>query len=166
MFEPKAEFMQEAIAYARRAGEAGDYAIGAVLANPEEGRIVVAASNRTKLDQDPAGHAELLVIKEGARLRKNRHLEDLVLYSTHEPCPMCSSVAVWARLHGIVYGASMNDMENFRVGNGNNEYLWRTINIPCREVVRQASTHTRIYIVESFLREACLGLFHSEKLSR
>ena len=83
----------------------------------------------------------------------------LVLYSTHEPCPMCTSVAIWAKMDGIVSGTYIEDMDAYRKSNPSKEWLWRTINISPQEIVD--NTDDDLVLVRGFLREECLKLFHS-----
>jgi len=149
--------MVAAIRQAERAKQKGDYAIGAVLVRGNT--IIAAANNRSKVDENPIGHAELLAILRGSRILKHRHLTDCVLYTTHEPCPMCASVAVWARLKGIVYGSRISDMRNHRLSHGNRDHLWRTIEISCAEVIRKSTEE--IPLAKNFMRKECIKLFHS-----
>ena len=105
---PSPHFMSLAIEYAKKAAVAGDYAVGALLSHHNE--IVAVSGNRAKSDEDPTSHAEIVVIREAAKKHGKRHLDDHVLYTMHEPCPMCTSASVWAKLQGIVYGATIQDM--------------------------------------------------------
>ncbi len=156
MIEPKREFMIEAIRQAKLSEEQGDYAVGAVLV--KNGEIIISCANRSKRDESPIAHAETLAIIEASKQFKKRHLQDCVLYATHEPCPMCTSVAVWAKLKGIVYGARIEDMKKYRENNGNEHYLWRTIEIPCEEIVTKSTE--AIELIKDFMREECVALFH------
>lgn len=149
--------MQEAIRRAQLAQKAGDYAIGAVVV--QKNRIISAIGTRSKRDNVPTSHAETLAIVRASRKLKSRHIPDCILYTTHEPCPMCAAVSVWAKLKGIVYGARIEDMARHRKKNGNHHFEWRTIRIPCKEVVRRSSE--KIYVVEDFMRDECKELFHN-----
>lgn len=159
--------MNLAIQYAREAANDGDYAVGAVIAYDNVGDImtiddVVAASgNRAKRDEDPTAHAEMVVLREAAKKRGKRHLQDLVLYTTHEPCPMCTSAAIWAKLRGIVYGARMTDMEDYARIHTNVDYSWRLIKFRCSEIVKRGEP--RLEVVEDFMRDECIRLFHNGK---
>jgi tRNA(Arg) A34 adenosine deaminase TadA len=157
MHNPSTNFMREAIRAARKAQEAGDYAIGAVVVKGD--KVISAAGNRIIQDQSPIGHAETLAIIEASKILKSRHLTDCILYTTHEPCPMCATLCVWAKLKGIVYGARIDDMDQHRQGNGNNKFLWRTVQIPCEEVI--ARSPETIEVVKEFMRAECVALFHS-----
>ena len=149
--------MRAAIEEAVKAKEAGDYAIGAVIV--KNGTIIARSPNRTKKDQDPTQHAEAAVIREAVKILGHRHLNGCILYTTHEPCPMCATAAVWARLEGLVFGARIEDMDNFRVKNGNNEWTWRTVGISVSEIF--AKGEPKVELVEDFMRDDCRQLFHS-----
>src|SRR3989344_1738228 len=128
MIKPRKKFMELAIYEAEKARRQGDYAVGAVLVRGN--KILVTSSNRSKRDENPIAHAETLAILKGSKLLKKRHLRGCILYTTHEPCPMCASVIVWARLKGVVCGAHYQDMNEYRKKHANRHYLWRTIHIP------------------------------------
>lgn len=146
-----------AINEAKRAQKLGDYAVGACLV--KNGKTISVCANRSKRDESPIAHAELLAIMEGCKKFKTRHLVDCILYATHEPCPMCSSVIIWAKLKGVVYGAKINDMKKFRLKNGNHNYQWRTIDIPFERIVKKSTE--KIEIIGNFMRKECIKLFHN-----
>lgn len=157
MTTPEEKFMRAAIDEAVKAKENGDYAIGAVIV--KDGKIIARSPNRVKIDQDPTQHAEVAVIRNAAKKLGHRHLVGCVMYTTHEPCPMCAAAAVLARLQCVVIGASMNDMAEYRQANGNATWSWRTLDIPAREIFALGDPH--VEIAEGFLREECKNLFHS-----
>jgi tRNA(adenine34) deaminase len=98
------KFMQEALAEARESAASGEVPIGAVLVR--EGRILARAGNRTIRDCDPTAHAEIVVLREAARIIGNYRLADTTLYVTIEPCSMCAGAMIQARVPRLVYGAS------------------------------------------------------------
>ena len=97
------QFMQEALAEARAAAAAGEVPIGAVLVL--DGKILARSGNRTIRDNDPTAHAEIVVLREAARLLGNYRLADTTLYLTIEPCGMCAGAMIQARISRLVYGA-------------------------------------------------------------
>ena len=97
-------FMQEALEEARSAAAAGEVAIGAVLTL--EGRVIARSGNRTIRDCDPTAHAEIIVLREGARIIDNYRLVGATLYVTIEPCSMCAGAMIQARIPRLVYGAN------------------------------------------------------------
>jgi len=101
--ETDIQFMQEALAEARFAAAAGEVPIGAVLVR--DGRILARSGNRTIRDCDPTAHAEIIALREAARLLGNYRLADTTLYVTIEPCSMCAGAIIQARVPRLVYGA-------------------------------------------------------------
>ncbi len=151
------KFMRAAIEEAKKARNAGDYAIGAVIVR--DGEIIASSPNRTKCEEDPTQHAEVAAIRSAVKKLGTRRLDGCVMYTTHEPCPMCSSAIVWAGINAVVMGARMNDMQEFSAQNGNDVWTWRTINIPAREVFSRIVN--KIEVIEDFMRDECKELFHS-----
>jgi tRNA(adenine34) deaminase len=96
-------FMRMALREAERALEHDDVPIGAVLVR--DGELVAGAHNERELRQDPTAHAEIIALREAARLAGSWRLLDTVLYVTLEPCAMCAGAIVLARLPRVVYGA-------------------------------------------------------------
>jgi tRNA(adenine34) deaminase len=94
--------MQLALEEARIAAQAGEVPIGAVLVY--EGKIAARSGNRTIRDADPTAHAEIVVIREGARVLRNYRLGGTTLYVTIEPCSMCAGAMIQARIPRLVYG--------------------------------------------------------------
>ena len=107
MLSPKMEtdllFMQEALAEARASASAGEVPIGATLVH--DGKILARSGNRTIRDNDPTAHAEIIVLREAARLLSNYRLANATLYVTIEPCSMCAGAIIQARVPRLVYGA-------------------------------------------------------------
>ena len=101
--EADIQFMQEALVEARAAAAVGEVPIGAVLVRDR--KILARSGNRTIRDNDPTAHAEIIVIREAARLLRNYRLADTTLYVTIEPCSMCAGAMIQARIPRLVYGA-------------------------------------------------------------
>ncbi|MBX6423667.1 tRNA adenosine(34) deaminase TadA [Thermosulfurimonas sp. F29] len=97
-------FMLEALREAEKAFREGEVPVGAVLVSPE-GEILARAHNRPLGLCDPTAHAEILVLREGARRVGNYRLLGTTLYVTLEPCPMCAGALVHARVKRLVFGA-------------------------------------------------------------
>ena len=99
-----ARWMRQALAAAAEAGERGEVPIGACVVT-EEGRLLATAGNRTRTDCDPTAHAEVVGLREAARVFGNYRLTGATVYSTIEPCAMCAGALVQARVKRLVYGA-------------------------------------------------------------
>ncbi|HAV43467.1 TPA: tRNA-specific adenosine deaminase [bacterium] len=95
--------MQEAILEAKKAYNEEEVPIGAVIILNDQ--IIARAHNRVRNLKDPTAHAELLAIKEAARVLNSERLLGTSLYVTIEPCPMCLGAAIWARIEELIYGA-------------------------------------------------------------
>ncbi len=94
--EADIQFMREAMVEARAAAAAGEVPIGAVLVH--DGKILARSGNRTIRDCDPTAHAEIIVLREAARILRNYRLADSTLYVTIEPCSMCAGAVIQARV--------------------------------------------------------------------
>lgn len=96
--------MGEALAEAKRAGEAGEVPIGAVLTL--DGQIVGRGFNHPIAADDPTAHAEIAAIRDASRRLGNYRLTGSTLCVTIEPCLMCVGALVHARVGTLVYGAA------------------------------------------------------------
>jgi tRNA(adenine34) deaminase len=96
-------FMEAALAQARLALAAGEVPIGAVLV--VDGQIIARGFNQPITSCDPTAHAEILVLREAARIAGNYRLTDADVYVTLEPCLMCVGALVHARVREVIYGA-------------------------------------------------------------
>jgi tRNA(adenine34) deaminase len=96
-------FMTMALEQADLAYKNQEVPVGAVLVSPE-GEVLSKTFNLKESHFNPAGHAEILAITDGARKLQNWRLIDCVLYVTLEPCPMCLMSMVQARIKQCVFG--------------------------------------------------------------
>lgn len=96
--------MAEALVEARRARDAGEVPIGAVVV--VEGAVVGRGFNQPIGAGDPTAHAEVVAIRDAARRLGNYRLTGAALYVTIEPCLMCVGALVHARIQTLVYGAA------------------------------------------------------------
>ncbi len=108
MSVPAAEdlaFMREALESAREAERQGEVPVGAVLVAPG-GAVVAAAGNATIRRSDPTAHAEILALRAAGLKLENYRMPGSTLYVTLEPCPMCASALVHARVARLVFAAA------------------------------------------------------------
>jgi tRNA(adenine34) deaminase len=96
--------MSLALAEAEAAARAGEVPVGAVLVDAK-GRLLAKAGNRVETLSDPTAHAEILALREGARVRGLPRLEDCDLYVTLEPCALCAAAISLARIRRLYFGA-------------------------------------------------------------
>ncbi|HEX4232329.1 MAG TPA: tRNA adenosine(34) deaminase TadA [Bryobacteraceae bacterium] len=96
-------FMREALALARKAGEAGEIPVGAVVVL--RGEVIGRGANKPVSANDPTAHAEIEALRQAARVLNNYRLAGCTLYVTLEPCVMCAGAIVIARIAHLVYAA-------------------------------------------------------------
>lgn len=131
-------YMELAIAQARQAAAAGEVPVGAVAIR--DGALVSAAYNQIESAPDATAHAEMLVLRDVARQTRSWRLENVTLYVTLEPCPMCAGALVLARLERLVYGAP-----DPRKGAVDSVY----------DVLRHPANNHRVQVSSGVLAEAC-----------
>jgi tRNA(adenine34) deaminase len=100
---PEVKFMELALKEASKAFKLDEVPVGAVIV--KDGKVLVRAHNRTEMDQDPCGHAEILAIRRAAKKLGRWRLSGCTLYVSLEPCAMCAGAIVWSRLDRVVIGA-------------------------------------------------------------
>ncbi|MGE0045968.1 MAG: nucleoside deaminase [Hyphomonadaceae bacterium] len=99
-------YMDEALALARRAAEAGEAPIAALIVDEERGEVIARQANAPISRYDPTAHAEILALRAAAeRIGNYRLRPGLTLYTTLEPCAMCAGAISHARIARLVYGA-------------------------------------------------------------
>ena len=111
-------FMEKAIELSRLAVEHGNEPFGAVLVKDDE--IVFTNENQIYTKHDPTFHAEAGLIREFCAKTVIINLQEYTLYSSCEPCFMCSGAMVWVKLGRLVYGASNIELENILGNQGCN----------------------------------------------
>ena len=95
--------MREAIKEARKAYDEGEVPVGAVIVS--NNTIIAKAHNQVEMLNDPTAHAEMLAITSATNYLGAKYLEDCIIYTTLEPCPMCASALNWAKIGKVVYAA-------------------------------------------------------------
>lgn len=103
-----------AFAAARRAAEAGEVPVGAVVMR--DGAVLAVAHNQPRALRDPTAHAEILAIRAACAAVGNERLTGCDLYVTLEPCPMCAGAISFARIRRLYFGAA--DAKGGGVENG------------------------------------------------
>lgn len=97
--------MAQALEQARAAGARGEVPVGAVVVDPQ-GQIIGRGGNRTRADNDPTAHAEILAIRAACAHLGAERLGGCALYVTLEPCAMCAGAITAARIARLYYGAA------------------------------------------------------------
>lgn len=136
--------MREALELARRAAEAGEVPVGAVVV--VGGAVAGRGWNSPIARRDPTAHAEILALREAAAAARNYRLEDATLYATLEPCVMCAGALVAARVGRLVFGA-----RDLRFGGVRSKF----------RIADSDLLNHRVEIVEGPLAPECVELLQS-----
>ncbi len=138
--------MHLAVEEARASRQEGNKGYGAVVVLGH--RILAQAHDTAVTQRDPSLHAEMNAIRQAVQVLGDANLGGAILFSTCEPCPMCSSLAVWANLTTIVYGASIE--ETAALGKAR-------IHVSANEIVEKSPV--MIDVIGGVLHEECLALY-------
>jgi len=145
MIHPNKEIMKKAIDLAKDKYQEGGYAVAAIIVKDNE--IISQAFTTVRRDNDPTCHAEINVIKLAVKKLKSKKLENCYLYTTFEPCPMCASAAIWAKMKGIIFGARMTYAT---------EKCPQRVKIRCSTVIKTGTPKLELY--PNFMRQECKKL--------
>ena len=148
-------WMTECIRLAREAAQSQNYALGALVVR--DGAVLARSASRLISSNDPSAHPEMVAIRGAAETVGSRYLQRAYLVSTLEPCVMCTGVAIWAKMSGIIFGAYRSDAIGWARRNPSQRFTWRQIQISCQDVVDKGEP--RLDVVGGVLRSACKALF-------
>ena len=130
-------FLQITFDLARQAREKGNHPFGALLANPD-GEVLLTAENTVVTDKDITGHAETNLVRKAAKLYETEFLANCTLYTSTEPCPMCSGAIFWSNIRRVVFGLSQEGLYAI-TGGGEDELI-----LPCREVFAHGNKSIKV----------------------
>lgn len=119
--------LRRAIALAASARQHGNHPFGALLAD-ENGQVLLEAENTVITENDSTGHAETNLARLASRRFPPESLAKSTLYTSTEPCPMCSGAIFWSRIGRVVYALSE---ERLYAMTGDSP---ESLKLPCREV--------------------------------
>ena len=89
------------------------FPFGAVIVRAADREVMATGANNRSAN--PAFHGEIVAINDYVARHGNRGWEEAILYSTGEPCAMCMSTLVWARIGGVVYGTSIEKLQQLGI---------------------------------------------------
>ena len=98
------KMMKLAFEQAKRAVDAGEVPVGAVVAL--NGNVLAERYNEREKTADPSAHAEMLALRDAAAASGTWRLEGVEVYVTMEPCPMCAGALVLSRVKRLVYAVA------------------------------------------------------------
>ncbi|MFL7893333.1 MAG: nucleoside deaminase [Anaerolineales bacterium] len=143
------KYIRLAIKLAQAARDNGNHPFGALLVSPD-GKTLLEAGNTVVTEKDSTGHAETNLVRMASSRYDRDFLSQCTLYTSTEPCPMCSGAIFWANIGRVVYGLSEESFYEI-VGQDSEEVLY----LPCRELFARGRRHTEVVgpILESVARE-------------
>ena len=119
--------LRAAIALAASAREHGNHPFGALLVD-DDGNILLTAENTVNTQHDATGHAELNLVREASGKFDAEVLEKATLYTSTEPCPMCSGAIFWSGIGKVVYALSEDGLYGMTADSP------ESLKLSCREV--------------------------------
>lgn len=149
--EEDVAFLRRAIEVSRRSREHGNTPFGAILVD-EHKNVILEQENREVTEHICTGHAETSLMEAASRKFDHDYLWQCTIYTTGEPCAMCSGAIYWANVGRVVYAMTERDI---LAQTGDNEQN-PTLDTPCRQIF--GSSQKQIEVVGPFpelVAEAC-----------
>ena len=128
MDEDDFKFIRNAIEVARKSRKNGNHPFGSILVD-QDGRILMEVENTVVTGRDSTGHSETNLIRQASGQYDSDFLAKCTLYTSTEPCPMCSGAIFWGNIGRIVYGLSEESLYEMA-----GEDAEDVLHLPCREL--------------------------------
>ncbi len=142
------QFMQRALDLARKGEQTpGASPIGCVITI--DGRVVAEGHNEVGLRHDPTAHAEMVAIRQAGAALERDDLRGATLYSTLQPCGMCTMASIWSRIDRVVYGAGRDDVHRM---------YFEDRHLDTMNFIRDAYRDD-IEVIEGVLRAECAAMY-------
>ncbi|MBT3714395.1 MAG: nucleoside deaminase [Anaerolineae bacterium] len=150
----KESLLRRAIEIAQSAREHGNHPFGALLAD-KAGNILLEAENTVETDSDCTGHAETNLMRKSSKKYTPEELQNFTLYTSPEPCPMCSGAIFWGDVGHVVYALSEEGLYEIT---GETPY---ELALPCREVFSRGTHSVEVEgpLLEEEARQVHLGFW-------
>ena len=133
------ERLRVTILVASSARANGNHPFGSVLTDAA-GTVVLEAENSVVLSRDATGHAETNLVRLASSRYSPAELADFTLYTSTEPCAMCSGAIYWAGIGRVVFALAEADLYAITGENEENP----TMRLPCREVFAAGQRETAV----------------------
>jgi tRNA(Arg) A34 adenosine deaminase TadA len=127
--EADIRLLRRAIAISQDAVDHGNHPFGALLTDAS-GTLLLTAENTVLTDRDVTGHAETNLVRAASGRYSTHELRAFTLYTSCEPCAMCSGAIYWAGIGRVVFAMSENDLIALAGPHPDNP----TLSLPCRQV--------------------------------
>lgn len=152
MAEQHKKFIQAAIDLAREGmhkNEGGPF--GAVVV--KDGKIIGKGNNQVLANNDPTAHAEVMAIRDACKRLGSFQLDDCIIYTSCEPCPMCLGAIYWARPKQIIFACNREDAAAIDF---DDEFIYEEINLPLSErkiPIQQVSREEGLKAFEEWMKK-------------
>jgi tRNA(Arg) A34 adenosine deaminase TadA len=152
MAEQHKKFIQAAIDLARNGmhkNEGGPF--GAVIV--KDGKIIGRGNNQVLANNDPTAHAEVMAIRDACKRLGSFQLDDCIIYTSCEPCPMCLGAIYWARPKQIIFACNREDAAAIDF---DDEFIYEEINLPLSErkiPIQQVSREEGLKAFEEWMKK-------------
>ena len=123
------KFIREAIRLAKEnvpSGKGGPF--GALVVR--DGEIIGRGVNHVIANNDPTAHAEVMAIRDACKNTGHYQLNDCIIYSSCEPCPMCLGAIYWARPKMLVFAAENTDAAK---AGFDDSYIYKQLSLPVEQ---------------------------------
>ncbi len=132
-------YLRKCIEISRKARECGNTPFGAILVGPE-GEVLMEQGNVEITEKRCTGHAETALAERASHEYSKDYLWNCTLYTTAEPCAMCSGAIYWANIGRVVYGMTEKRLLQLTGSNEQNP----TFDLPCREVFAKGQKDIKV----------------------
>ncbi|HEY9312048.1 nucleoside deaminase [Williamsia sp.] len=139
MTDTDVRLLRRAVAIARLARESGNHPFGAILVD-DTGGVLLEAQNTVETGRDATGHAETNLARMASARYAPAELAAMTMYTSAEPCAMCSGAVYWAGIGTVVYALSEADLAIITGADEHNP----TMALPCREVFAAGQRPTSV----------------------
>ena len=133
------DLLRQAMRIAENAAAQGNHPFGALLAD-SDGKVIRTAENTVITDQDVTGHAETNLVRNASRTLGRTVLSGLTLYTSCEPCAMCTGAIYWAGIRRVVYALAETSLLTLTGTHPDNP----TLQVPCRVVLAGGQRPTTV----------------------
>lgn len=154
MMQKNEKLLRRAIEIAQSAREHGNHPFGALLAD-EAGNILLEAENTVVTDSDCTAHAETNLMRMASKKYAPEELQNFILYTSTEPCAMCSGAIFWGDVRHVVYALKEEGLYEIT---GETPY---ELALPCREVFARGKHPVEVEgpFLEKEARQVHLGFW-------
>lgn len=152
--------LRRAFEIARQAKETGDHPFGCLLAGPDGDILMEQGNGYTAEGQDMTAHAERLLATRASKRWRPDFLVDCTMYTSAEPCAMCSGAVYWSGIGRVVFGQTEKSLKEQTGDHEENP----TLDLPCRDIF--AAGQRKVEVVGPLLEDEAAALqadFWSQK---